>query len=377
MSEKAVGVLGATGRVGMECLGYLAKHCKAPLLAGGRKRPRDLAALHGADFMRVDVFDPRQLGDFCRRCRLVINCVGPAALVKNRVGEAALRHDCNFVDAGGYTPLHSALDADVVSGKGLRFLLALGILPGLSEIFPPYVAEKEFDQVEAMRYAVIGRDAWTPVSAYDIAWGVGNIGKGEGACHYENGRRLDAGVLGSSVSLRLPPPVGKHRLFRLMREDMREFVEANGIPHAAVYGNNWGVWVTLATVGIRIARLYKTDRQLRLAAKLIVAAAKLDMRGKQSGFMLHLHMEGRTGGGRRALARTLYFTDTYRATGICAAVGARLVLEEEMPPGIYRGGSLPVPLIFMRHFLAQGYQVTSPGDALDVVPAVQGEGSLS
>ncbi|MDR2574601.1 MAG: saccharopine dehydrogenase NADP-binding domain-containing protein [Desulfovibrio sp.] len=357
MIRQGIGVIGASGRVGQECLRCLSESGRYAVLAGGRKGPQDQASLYGADFRPVDVFDENQLDAFCRDMGLIINCAGPAALIRDRAAKAALRHGCHFVDAGGYTPLYGALDAAAIVGRSLRFLLAFGIMPGLSEIFPPYVAESEFDKVDAMSYAVIGRDAWTPSSAYDIAWGVGNMGREEGAFYYRNGCRRETGILGSATRMRLPLPVGEQVLFRLMREDMREFVEKCPVPDADVFCNNWGIWVSLATVAVRLAGLYKTEKQLERAARLIAAASKLDMRRKEPGFMLHLRMRGSREGRERSLLRTLYFTDTYRATGICAAIGAHLILEEGIAPGLYRGASLPAPTVFMRHFLARGYQV--------------------
>jgi saccharopine dehydrogenase-like NADP-dependent oxidoreductase len=312
----------------------------------------------------VDVCNERELDAFCAGCSLIINCSGPAALIGERAAKAALAHKCHFVDPGGYTPLYHALGGQEISREGLVFFLAAGILPGLSEIFPPYVADREFDSVESVEYAIIGRDAWTFPSAYDIAWGVGNIGQGETAGYFEQGKYKEASLLQSGRRLHLPPPVGKHVLFRLLREDMKDFIRMRRIPTAHVYGNNWGKWVSLSTIFIRLAGLHKTERQLRSAARLIMLASRLDMRGKDSGFMLHLRMQGVRDGSRRSVSRTVYFTDSYRATGLCAAIGARLILEGRLQPGLYRGASLPDPGAFMEYFLDQGYAVTGE----DIIP---------
>lgn len=69
---------------------------------------------------------------------------------------------------------------------------------------------------------------------------------------------------------------------------------ASGEAH--VYGNNWGRWVTLATVLVRLAGWYGTERRLAQSARLIMRAAELDMRGRKTGFMLHLRMRGDAAG---------------------------------------------------------------------------------
>ncbi len=363
MSGPMIGVIGGTGRVGRECLRYLHEHTDCGLLVGGRKLPRE--PLPGS-FRLVDVFDEGSLARFCGQCSLIVNCAGPASAVRERAAVAALAGGCHYVDPGGYTPLFSLLSSRVqeIRARGLTFLLTLGILPGLSELLPVYVAQEDFDQAEGFEYASVGRDRWTFPSAYDIAWGIGNIGNGEAPIYYEQGVRRQAGLLASGRRMDLPAPVGNHAVFRLMRDDLQAFVEASGIREAHAYGNNWGRWVSLATVLVRLTGWYGSERRLAQSARLIMKAAEWDMRGRKPGFMLHLRMRGIRNGQPRRVARTLFLEDTYRATGLCAAIGARLVLEG-MEPGVFRAAQMPVPDRFMRHFLAQGYAIAGedlPGE---------------
>ena len=156
MNGRMIGVIGGTGRVGRECLRYLHENTAFGLLIGGRKPPRE--ALPGS-FLSVDVFDEASLARFCGQCSLVINCAGPASAVRERVAAAALAGGCHYVDPGGYTPLFPILSSrrPEIRAKRLTFLLTLGILPGLSELFPVYVARTCFDQVEGFEYACVGR----------------------------------------------------------------------------------------------------------------------------------------------------------------------------------------------------------------------------
>ncbi len=350
-----IGVLGGTGRVGRECLRHLGEASSCELLVGSRRPP--LESLPGT-FVEVDIFDAASLARFCSRCSLIVNCTGPASLVRERVAQAALHHHCHYIDPGGYTPLFGWLNArnQKISDRRLTYLITLGILPGLSEIFPVFVAQTDFDRVDALECGVVGRDRWTYPSAWDIAWGVGNIGKGEAPVYYERGERKLAYLFTSAKRMTFPEPVGRHTVFRLMRDDLQQFIEAAGIPAAHAYGNNWGCWVGLATVLVRLLRWYGSERQLDRAARLIMRASAWDMRGKRPGFMLHVRARGVHKGQQRQVARTLFFEDTYRATGVCAAIGAQLVAEG-MEPGLFRAAQLPAPGLFMRRFLEQGYSV--------------------
>ena len=135
MNGRMIVVIGGTGRVGRECLRYLHENTSFGLLIGGRKPPRE--ALPGS-FLPVDAFDEASLARFCGQCSLVINCAGPASAVRERVAAAALAGGCHYVDPGGYTPLFPILSSrrPEIRAKRLTFLLTLGILPGLSELFP-------------------------------------------------------------------------------------------------------------------------------------------------------------------------------------------------------------------------------------------------
>ncbi|MFR4119091.1 MAG: saccharopine dehydrogenase [Bilophila wadsworthia] len=276
---------------------------------------------------------------------LVINCAAPLA-VRERVAAAVLAGGCHYVDpvyAARYFPggRKSAPAADVPAHARHP--------AGPVRTLPVYVARTCFDQV-GFEYACVGRDRWTFPSAWDIAWGVGNIGNGEAPVYYEQGVRRQAGLLASGRRMDLPAPVGRHTVFRLMRDDLQLFVEESGISEAHVYGNNWGCWVTLATVLVRLAGWYGTERRLAQSARLIMRAAELDMRGRKPGFMLHLRMRGMLRGKPRSVVRTLFLEDTYRATGLCAAIGARLAAEGMEPDG--SGGADADPQV-MRHFRRQ------------------------
>lgn len=370
--SKYIGIIGGTGRVGQECARYLQEHVPYPLLLGARNTPKEAIK---ETFCIVDVFNEASLDAFCQQCFIVVNCSGPATRIQNRIALAALKAHCHFVDAGGYSPMQESLSFEDLQKKERTFLLGLGILPGLSEIFPAYLCnelEKNGQKTQNISCYAIGRDAWTYTSAWDIAWGVGHIGQTEGPVYYENGQRKEKNILLSGKKVSLPQPVGKRQFFRLMRQDFQSFIEKNSIPNAHTYGNNWGTGVCMATVLIRILGLYKTPKGLDKAAKLIMKGAKWDMRGKKPGFMLHVFLEtlntsnspssvhSKNEKNTIKLEKTLYFEDTYRATALCAAIGTQLVAKG-MASGVYAPAQLPNIADFMELFLAQGYTITTKG----------------
>ena len=358
MQGTVIGVIGGSGRVGKETVRYLLKETPHSILIGGRTyKQDDMPDSDRAEFMSVDLFSPDSLKAFCSACTIVVNCAGPSAIVKDIVALAALKHGAHYVDPGGHNPVYHTLTElkQELKDKNLVSVMASGILPGLSELFPMYEAQQTFDVIESMDYYYIGRDEWTHNSAYDIAWGVGNIGIGEAPVIYTDGVPKEVNLLTSGKKVTLPQPVGSYKLFPVLREEMREFITTNQIKNVAVYGNNWGGWVSLATILVSLFKWHRSEAQLHQSADLIVKAARKDMKGKEPGFMLHLIMKGMQNGQPASLTSTLYFEDTYRATGICAAITAQLIAEQRIPAGRYWTSQLPDVERFMKRFLQQGY----------------------
>jgi hypothetical protein len=367
MIKTTIGIIGGCGQVGQKAVRYLIDETSHNILLGGRNTPDDSMkkqAQGRSSFMPVDIFQDKSLSAFCDECDILINCAGPSAMAGDRVAMAALKHNIHYVDPGGHNPVYHSLTAHnkEMKKKGLISVLAVGILPGLSELFPIHEANRNFDTILNMEYSYIGRDRWTHNSAYDIAWGVGNIGKGEAAIIYEQGKLKKVNLFTSGKTVQLPPPLGKRKLFPVFREELRDFVESHNIKNARVYGNNWGVWVSLATIAVRLLHWHGTKRQLHQSADLIVKAAKRDLKDKSPGFMLHLTMQGTKNGQPMSLASTLYFEDTYRATGICAAIAARMIAEGNIPAGRHWASQIPNTEAFINLFQQQNYTIIRKQD---------------
>lgn len=373
MEGTVIGVIGGTGQVGMEAVNYLLKETPHSIIIGGRTyQAQKLPDSNRVTFKQVDLFSPDSLDNFCSACSIVINCAGPSAIVKDTVALAAIKNNAHYVDPGGHNPVYHTLTQHQkkLQDRGLVSVMACGILPGLSELFPMFEAQQTFDTIDSMEYYYIGRDQWTHNSAYDIAWGVGNIGIGEAPIIYTDGVPHEVNLLSSGKKVILPQPVGSYKLFPVLREEMREFINSNHIKNVAVYGNNWGGWVSFATILISLFKWHRSTKQLHQAADLIVHAARKDLKGKQPGFMLHLVMKGKQNGQPTTLKSTLYFEDTYRATGICAAITAQLIAQNDVPAGRYWASQLPDTECYMRHFLQQGYHITRSED-VEYDPCIQ------
>ena len=332
MANKRIGIVGGYGRVGLEHAQYLIKTTDYEVLIGGRssrkadKVATDLGARVSTQV--VDIDDSSTLDAFCRECGLIINCAGPSWHVLDRVAIAALRQSIHYVDPGGYNTLYKILaeKENEIKNKKLRFIISAGLLPGLSEVFPAYIAKTEFDCVDYLEIYYVGHDKWTYNSAYDIASSFQEM-ENYGFVKFEDGLIKKLGKLTSIKQIQLPSPLGSVRVFPFFPPEILQVVQKYGIKSAQVYGTNSGVFVPLVMLYIKLFRQYKTKKQKKRSATLITKASEIDLKKRDPFFIIYLIIEGRMAKKKKRIVSSLTFEDTYKPTGLTLAITARMVLE--------------------------------------------------
>ncbi len=336
MSGKKIGIVGGYGRVGEETARHLIANTGHDIVVAGRdpeKADKTARKLGGRRISgeAVDINDRDMLDAFCKGCDLVINCAGPSWRILDRIAAAALRQGVHYVDPGGYEPLVNALSGEQkqLEEKGLVFIVAAGLLPGMSGLFPAYVVQSCFDRVDSLEVYYVGHDKWTFNSAYDIASSLDGSDAWE-AAYYENGETKKAGLFSMSKKTALPAPIGTIRSYLMFTGELKKVVEANGVRRVHAYGTNSGRRMPMVMASIKLFRQSRTHEQRLRAANRIVRAAEKDLREKDPCFMVHVVVEGEEKGRQKKLAATLSFQDTYKPTGVVAANTARFVIENKV-----------------------------------------------
>jgi saccharopine dehydrogenase (NAD+, L-lysine forming) len=331
-----VGLVGGYGKVGLHAARRLAGEGFAVRL-GGRSGAAAQAAASavGGEGRRVDLDDGASLAAFCRGCDLVINCAGPALVVRDRVALAALEAGTHYLDPGGYDPLYASLRARGadVAAAGLRFVVNAGLLPGLSGVFPLYAMGRGLERVDRLECYYVGRDHWSYSSAYDIACSLGEFGAETGPAYVRGGERARAGLTASFRRVALPPPVDKLVVFLIYTEELRRLAQEHRVPAVYGYGANNGRWTSLAMAWVKALRRYRTEAQRESSARLIAAASARDMARAAPCFAIHVVAEGSAAGRPRRVLATLMTGDTYEATGLITALAAEAMLRGRAQAG--------------------------------------------
>ncbi|MBQ1782617.1 MAG: saccharopine dehydrogenase NADP-binding domain-containing protein [Gammaproteobacteria bacterium] len=359
-SKTRILVLGGYGRVGQEVARYLFNATDLTLILSSREAkplpgwatPDPQARMEA---LILDLFDDDALKLACAQVDLVISCAGPSGLIGNRVALACKRVGVPLVDAGGYDPLlHSLQQAQVKEPSPVPLVINVGLLPGLSGLFPQWLL-KTLDvkqPVETLDVCYVGRDAWSFNSAWDIINSLGGFGQDRGFCYLSRQDVIRVPMRESMRKVSFPKPIGNASTMLIYSEEIARLAREWQIGTTRVYGANIGPRAALVCMLAKILGFHRTPKAVTRGARWLVGASARDMRKHSPAYGIRVDL--RYCGGRTASA-ILTLADTYRATGTVIGITAHQLLDEGGPgPGVFMLHEAIEPERFMQCLQAQG-----------------------
>jgi hypothetical protein len=338
MSE-LIGVIGAYGGVGTGAARQLHAWGHRPLRLGGRspQRAQRLAAVlgDGTHAVAVDAADPASLAEFCRGCRLVVNCAGPSLVIGDAVARATLAAGADYVAAGGDEPLHELLTVPGAVPRDRTALLSAGMLPGLSALLPRALAT-ELEQPTCLTLYAGGLGRFTPGAASDY---VASAASGYGIpCAAWRGGAIAHNALVPLSDASLPFFPGSVTAFPYVSRELERVATQIGLRDASSYTVFVGDHVLRA-----IERPSHEDADaLAAAAAALGDAAELDLFGRDP-FQLFVVRLDDAGGHARSRTLVLHASDPIGLTGAAVAVAADAVVCGTAPAGLGFAGEALAP----------------------------------
>lgn len=236
-----IGILGATGSVGREATKILMKNINYRLILGSRDEIK-LKNTFGVsneikEYVQVDINDKSKLKDFCNRCDIVLNCSGPSEIILEKVATMCIEQGVHYVDVSGGEKLYDVLKSkeDIIKSKKLLFIIACGVYPGLTEIYPRYILEKYFDKISSLKIYFTTQGKLSFSSAYDYICGIENkVGKGMKYIH----RGCISNIHNNKIQqLNLGEPAGSRYCYPIINVEFERMCHENNIEEAYFYNS--------------------------------------------------------------------------------------------------------------------------------------------
>ncbi|WP_166302537.1 saccharopine dehydrogenase NADP-binding domain-containing protein [Bradyrhizobium sp. 2S1] len=333
MSSGPIGVLGASGQVGHHVVGWLRQDRLGPLRLGGRRRTplEALRQQRDDDIHPLDLNDDRALAEFCRGCRVVVNCAGPSYQVLDRVARAAAAENAHYVDVSGDGPAHALLQDGMPANRDWIALLSAGMLPGLANLVPAWLSDQPGG---ALTVYSGGVERLSGAAAADLvlslqpqdAVTIGNYWYGEAGASWELGRRRSRSLAArENVQLDFFP--GTVAVLPYLSADAERLAMRHKLTTLRWFNVFSGQRLRETLIGLR-----GRTGALSEAVRAVERAGELDVLGMRQYYAMVFVLEQP----QRPTRRAAIVTDSSLAlTAATAAAALRALLRGEIPPGLH------------------------------------------
>jgi saccharopine dehydrogenase-like NADP-dependent oxidoreductase len=326
-----IGIVGGYGDIGSIVSKELIKDSCYDLRIGGRNRSKidehvmklgEIA--HGK---QVDVYNEREVEQFCRDCSIIINCTGPSWLVKDRVIKYALKAGCDYVDPGIWYD-NNNLYKQPFEERGLTGLLYAGWVPGITGLLPRHLynnAKKSLDSIHSLDVYCGDRSSWSASASHDILY---HFIRGVQPGIFANGQWSGKSALYPFWGSRYhkhPGNIGSLLVNPGYTAELEDLAQEAKLPRMGSYIGCAGI---LGNLKLFIIRHAKISDEKAVAVLMKTIKKETDLRGP--GGAVSCVLTGKKNGKNVRLSLSMFDTDTIRLTGICTAMATRMIIEKKI-----------------------------------------------
>ncbi|MEV6820346.1 saccharopine dehydrogenase NADP-binding domain-containing protein [Nocardiopsis dassonvillei] len=340
-TDRAVGVVGASGAVGRAAARRLRALGRTRLLLGGRRTAplEELAAElgPGTAVRAVDADSPESLRAFCSGLDVVLNCAGPSYRIADAVAVEALAAGADYVDVTGDGPAHDRLSR-TPAARDHAIVLSAGVLPGLSALLPRWFAARH--GLERMSAHAGGLERCTEAAAGDLLLSLPGADDpaavfGVPLAAWREGRVVER-ALRAADGVRPPGFPGTAFVQPFLTEEARRLAADLGLRELEWYNVHPGERVRAVLTSVAGRPVGDTAA----AAERLRRAAEVDLAGRTPYYQLVYALTGPSG---RRSVMTARFSDSYRMTGRVGAQAADAVARGLVPRGLHHAADVLDP----------------------------------
>lgn len=201
MVKPIIGIIGASGvagKISTEIL--LGEGYKLWLISQDIERLKKVPSfIKGSKLIEV-CYEVNNLSNIFRECDIILNCSGPAALYQEKIIEACILAEVNYIDiSGGKKAFEKIKSCNAI--RDYTYILGCGTYPGLTELFPIYLIEKAGKRPKEIIGHIYNSGSISYSAAYDLCYGILSAeGKGMVEIHNNKIQKIQSGCMKKSVS---------------------------------------------------------------------------------------------------------------------------------------------------------------------------------
>ena len=328
---KTVGILGAGGKIGFMAAKALEGKCA---IRGGSRTYKDCyEEIRGFEWQQTDLYDRDNLEKFCTGCDVVLNCTGPAGVVKERVAVVCGNMKIPYVDTSDV--IITDTDARMALPRESVYVVGAGYVPGLGGLLVKWMAEKEFDQLNRVKCFQEGRQKFSEIAFTDIVLSALS-GSGKGDSYYRKGRILREHSLGA-ISKVMPGAKDPVWMKSFLSDEMADVSEKYHV--GELHWMNTVSDKEMMDLVMSSVQLLVTEEREE-ALKTIQQRAKIygekEQDDEKEWSQIVMECRGIREGVQKECTLSYEVDREEEACGMVAALAVLHLLEYAVVPGIYR-----------------------------------------
>lgn len=342
--EKTIGVLGASGLVGKNLIKELIENTKNTIMVASRKQNKLQELYHQfdriIDIFAVDARNKKSLKKFYSEIDMVINCSGPAPLIKTIPAEMAVEESIPYVESG--VSLLNEREKSVreinqnAKEKNILMVTGAGVFPGLSRVLLQ-VAATTFDRVDTIKISVLFNNPLSIGSAVDML-----LESQKRVAVFENGTWINPRLGSQRETICFHPPFNTQHVYASPPVDTQLHFPKN----IQNFSLKTGTCSMLSDVILLTHSLNADSYTLtKIMGRYLKYASEINQFIAPCGWAMRMDASGKKKEITKNMNVSLYHPDTFTATASVIAHGVDFLLKNTAKEtGVFTFGEVMNPI---------------------------------
>jgi len=357
--QKTIGVLGASGLVGKNLIKELIAHTKNNIIVASRNEKNLQEMYNQIDRIKaifaVDARDKKSLKKFYSEIDMIINCSGPAPLLKTIPAEMAIEESIPYVESG--VSLLNECEKSIreidqnAKEQNILLVTGAGVFPGLSRVLLQ-LAATTFDTVDTIKISVIFNNPLSIGSAVDML-----VESQKPVAVFENGKWISSRLGSLKETICFHAPFKTRQVYASPPLDTQLHLPKNIQNFSLKTGT-----CSIVSDAILLTHSLNADSYTltKIMGRYLRYASKINQYIAPCGCAMRMDASGKKKDCTTTTNVSLYHPDTFTATASVIAQGVDFLLKNKVKEtGVFTFGEVMNPFellhqLRLKKFLIEG-----------------------